>query len=143
MMTKKLAGCLAAAAAAVAVVGAAPADAKPVDGAQKESSRASSVCLYRLYADVTEDTSVDEPYLGLNPGIIWGPKPMEAGTYRTVKRRVAVGAEVWLYDEDSPDGDDPLGNHQIWSVSGSVDVYNYTWDGARYRLSVRPSSYCS
>ncbi|WP_109508836.1 hypothetical protein [Nocardioides speluncae] len=68
---------------------------------------------------------------------------MEAGTSRSVNIAVGVGAVIHLFDNDDPDADDFLGANTIDSVDGEVDVYTFADSDYKYRLSVRPRSWCS
>lgn len=147
MMTKKLAGCLAAAAAVAGSTLAmtAPTEAAPSSGADAEIA-GSYVCLYRIYADNTQDGGTDEPYLMVDLGRFWGPLDMVAGTSRSLNETFPAGDQFSLYEEDWPDADDFLGKRTVPTVSsGDVKVlyFGSSTAGYGYRISVRPLSYCS
>ncbi len=145
-MTRKLAGCLAVAAVAggaLAMPG--PSQAAPDGAAKAESARASWVCLYRIYADNTQDGGADEPYLMVDLGRFWGPKDMVAGTSRSLNKAFPAGDEFSLYEDDWPDADDFLGKRTVPTVSSGVKVLHFgsSTGSYAYRVSVRPRSYCS
>lgn len=146
MMTKKFAGCLAAAAAVAGSTLAmtAPTEAAP-SGADAEIA-GSYVCLYRIYVDKAQDGATDEPYLMVDLGRFWGPKDIVEGTSRLLNEAFPSGHQFSLYEEDWPDDDDYLGKRTVPTVSsGDVKVLNYgSWTSSyKYRISVRPRSYCS
>lgn len=102
------------------------------------------VRLVRLACHVTEDDiGADEPYLNYNGERVFGPRSLNDGQTATlgVVRRMTGPAAVDLFDEDSPDRDDPLGRVTIFPHEAGLGqrFQEFRGDGAHYTLFYRVS----
>jgi hypothetical protein len=108
----------------------------------KENHMASEVKLVRLACNTTEDsTGADEAYLNYNGERVFGIRKINDGQTLEigVVRRIDGSAVVSLFDEDSPDPDDFLGNITIseQELNRGLRSQNFNRDGARYTLFYR------
>lgn len=91
----------------------------------------------------TEDVvGADHVYLQAGGKTIWGPKQMSKGdSLQIVGKSVkfAGDLEIELYEKDTPDQDDLLGNESVYAAqAGARDrVMRFTNDGAQYVLTYR------
>lgn len=100
------------------------------------------VKLVRLVCQQTEDsTGADEAYLNYNGHRVWGIVKINDGQARTlgIIRPLSGQATVSLFDEDSPDADDWLGDVVIRAgeVNQGLRFQKFTRDGANYTLYYR------
>ncbi len=101
--------------------------------------------LYTLMCQATQDsTGEDEAYINFNGQRVFGPTNINDAQSREIGvfRRFEGQATVDLFDEDSPDADDFLGNLIVsqGEAGQGVKIATFTGSGAHYTMSYEVKS---